>query len=509
MSNFLFLQTEFPELSQSARIAENYANTDPRVSCFYARRALEITLDWLFDHDQSLPAPYDSLGDNLRELGALRFFPRAVYEKARLIQRIGNQSVHGSLAPDAVLARQIVEELFHLLFWVARSYGKTPPADGLGFDVATLPPASGAILRQSRAQVKTLADQLTSQREDYRTKIALSESEIETLKKELTLAKKLANQTPDEHDYSEAKTRDVLIDLLLREAGWPLSEKRDREYEVAGMPNAGGVGFVDYVLWGDDGLPLAVVEAKRTRKSATVGQQQAKLYADCLEAKFGRRPLIYYTNGYETQFWDDLRYPPRAVQGFGKKDELERLIARRKVGKPGDVAVDASIVERPYQTRAIRKFIENVEAKKRAGLFVMATGTGKTRTAIALVDALMRAGLVQRALFLADRTALVNQTVNAFKSHLPGASPVNLVTQKSGLAGAGVFVSTYPTMMGLIEKRDDLGARVFGVEHFDLVIIDEAHRSVYQKYRAIFEYFDSLLLGLTATPRDEVDHDTY
>ena len=261
-------------------------------------------------------------------------------------------------------------------------------------------------------------------------------------------------------------------------------------------------------LWGDDGLPLAVVEAKRTSKDATIGQHQAKLYADCLEAMTGQRPLIFYTNGFEHYLWDDLHYPPRAVEGFYTRDELALLIQRRKTRKAlADVDVPTHIVERPYQTRAIRRVTQHFEDDhERAALLVMATGSGKTRTVIALTDMLMRANWVKRVLFLADRVALVKQAGNAFKTFLPDSAPVNLLTEKN--TEGRVYVSTYPTMMGLINELDD-GRRRFGPGHFDLVVIDEAHRSVYQKYRRIFEYFDSLLLGLTATPKDEVDYNTY
>ena len=222
---------------------------------------------------------------------------------------------------------------------------------------------------------------------------------------------------PDTHDYSEKETRDFFIDLLLKEAGWALDQPRDREWEVAGMPNEKGRGFVDYVLWGDDGKPLALVEAKRTRKNPTIGQQQAKLYADCLEKQFGRRPVIFYTNGYEHWLWDDANYPPRQVQGFYKKDELERLIQRRETRQRlADAEVDGTIVERFYQTRAIRRIGEAFERdRERKALVVMATGAGKTRTVIALCDLLMRCNWAKNVLFLADRVALVKQAVNAFK----------------------------------------------------------------------------------------------
>ena len=241
------------------------------------------------------------------------------------------------------------------------------------------------------------------------------------------------------------------------------------------MPNAQGKGFVDYVLWSDDGKPLGLVEAKRTRRDARVGQQQAKLYADCLEQHFGRRPVIFYSNGYEHWIWDDQRYPPRRVQGFYKRAELELLIQRRETRRLlAEGTINATIVERHYQTRAIRRIAEAFEHDHdRKALLVMATGAGKTRTVIALCDLMIRCNWVKRVLFLADRVALVNQAVNAFKRHLPDASPVNLVTEKD--EEGRVYVSTYPTMMGLIDEAAD-GQRRFGVGHFDLVIIDEAQR---------------------------------
>lgn len=280
------------------------------------------------------------------------------------------------------------------------------------------------------------------------------------------------------------------------------------------MPNAKGEGFADYVLWGNDGKPMAVVEAKRTRTDARVGQQQAKLYADCLERMHGRRPAIFCTNGYEHWIWDDQMYPPRPVSGFLKKDELALLHQRRGTRMAlDDTDIDKKIASRFYQSRAIRRMNEAFERdRQRKALLVMATGSGKTRTVIALVDQLMRANWVRRMLFLADRIALVKQAHGVFKEHLSSAPSANLLEQhdpaRNDHSGARVFLSTYPTMMGLIDEMNGAERR-FGPGHFDLIVIDEAHRSVYRKYRAIFEYFDSLLVGLTATPRDEIDRDTY
>lgn len=224
------------------------------------------------------------------------------------------------------------------------------------------------------------------------------------------------------------------------------------------MPNNEGKGFVDYVLWSGE-RPLALVEAKRTRRSAQEGQQQARLYADCLEQSTGHRPVIYGTNGYEHWMWDDTTSPPRPVQGFHTNDELELMQQRRTTRKPlASLPIAAGIVERHYQQRAIRRIAETFERDQhRKALVVMATGAGKTRTVIALVDVLMRANWCKRVLFLADRVALVNQAVNAFKAHLPDAAPVNLVTDRA--TEGRVYVSTYPTMMGLINEAAGSGQR--------------------------------------------------
>ena len=512
MSHFTFLQAEWPALCDAGRRAERLAFADARAACFYSRRCLELAVSWMFKHDPALRLPYqENLSALIHEPTFKTTAGDAIFSKARVITRLGNEAVH-SLKPiqqiDAVAA---VRELFHVAYWLARTYarGAKPPTD-LTFNPDALPRPT-AVPKQSVDQLKQLESELRARDEKLSAlladKTALDE-ELKRLRAEVAAAKQASAAAPDTHDYSEAETRDYFIDLLLREAGWALTDKREREFEVAGMPNEGGRGLVDYVLWDDDGKPLALVEAKRTRRDPRVGQQQAKLYADCLEQRFGTRPVMFYTNAYEHWLWDDTAYPPRAVQGFLKKDELQLLIQRRTTRLPlASGHIDGKIVERFYQSRAIRRIGEAFEKDRdRKALVVMATGAGKTRTVVALCDLLMRCNWAKRVLFLADRVALVRQAVNAFKAHLPAASPVNLVTERDGQGR--VYVSTYPTMMGLIDETTD-GQRRFGVGHFDLVIIDEAHRSVYQKYRAIFEYFDSLLVGLTATPKDEVDRNTY
>ncbi len=512
MSNFAFLLPEFPHVHEAAVEAERQAAASPTAAAFFAGKAVEVAVKWAFRNDPGLHLPYqDNIAALLAEPSFKRLAGPAVSEKARLINRLRNRAVHEEKTVSAADAAGAVKELFHVCFWLARTYSRGKrPADGVAFDATALT-RKDDVVRRAFAHIQQQQKDLEA-KDGELTKLLASrmelDEELKLLRSEVAAARQANQAVPDAHDYKEAETRDRFIDLLLKEAGWPLDKPEDVEFEVAGMPSASGVGFVDYVLWGLDGKPLGVVEAKATKHSPEKGRQQAKLYADALEARFGQRPVIFLSNGYEHWIWDDSRHPPRAIGGFYKRDELELAIQRRTSRKPlADQKIDRKIVERPYQHRAIRAIAKSFEEhSERKGLLVMATGSGKTRTVIALVDLLMRAGWVKRVLFLADRTALVRQAANAFRAHLPDSAPVNLVTEKT--AEGRVFLSTYPTMMNLIDGKTQ-GKRAFGPGHFDLVVIDEAHRSVYQRYRAIFEYFDGLLVGLTATPREDVDHDTY
>jgi type I restriction enzyme, R subunit len=527
MSNFDFLAAQFPTIHRAAARAESYVRGDARTACFHARRALELIIFWLYDNDNRFFYPYENHlnallhGDSFRQ-----YVPPDITDKAHLIRRTGNSAVHDSRPIAQNSALTILQELFQITYWLARTYG--PPAARADlpdrFVLDKVPPSAASLKKQSLAALKQQAARLAEQDEALRQR----QAENEALKAELAAVRtqfeqqRLQNErVPDRHDYTpnEAQTRELIIDLLLHEAGWTLPQPPPTginaggvsvEYRVTGMPNRRGWGRVDYILWGDDGLPLALIEAKRTSRDPRDGKRQAKLYADCLEQAFGRRPFIFYTNGYQTHLWDDQRYSPRLVEGFYTKDDLERHIQRRQTAHNlDDVATTKTIVDRYYQEEAIRHLTAQLSNGRRKGLLAMATGTGKTRTAIAIVDLLMRANWVKRVLFLADRTALVNQAIKAFKKHLPQANPVNLLEDKEARESR-IVVSTHHTVLNQIDQIDDeSGQRLFSVGHFDLIIIDEAHRSVYHKFGAIFAYFDSLLLGLTATPKDEVDRNTY
>ncbi|MEV3923501.1 DEAD/DEAH box helicase family protein [Actinomadura coerulea] len=519
MSNFGFLKAEWPELYGEAVRAERLAIADPRTSCFYARRTIELALNWLYKADETLREPYHrDLSAMINEPTLVNLAGPALRTKMDVIRRQGNLAVHSAKPVHSKDATRTLAELFHVLFWLARNYARYEadvPPSGLKFDASLIPVPEPAAVRQRRqAELQAMAEQFAKQQEELAKERRRSQdldAEVQRLREQIKAAKLANAQRRITHDYNEADTRVHIIDLLLREAGWPLHKAEDREYPVEGLPSTkSGKGKVDYVLWDDDGMPLGIVEAKATTRSALEGQEQARQYADALERKFGRRPVIFYTNGYETWIWDDgNKYPPRPIQGFFTKDELRSLIARRASRQAlSSAPINEEIVERYYQSRAIRRIGERFDREnQRQALLVMATGSGKTRTAIALVDLLQKAGWVKRVLFLADRKELVTQATNAFKQHLPGTPAVNLVTEKN--ESARVYVSTYPTMLNLINDLFDSGERRFGPGYFDLVIVDEAHRSIFNKYRAIFEYFDALLVGLTATPKNEIDRNTY
>ena len=314
-------------------------------------------------------------------------------------------------------------------------------------------------------------------------------------------------------DISEAETRKLFIDLMLKEAGWDVLEQEGAvqpskaciEVEVEGMPNNEGVGYCDYVLFASNGLPLAVVEAKRTSVDAIKGKHQAELYAECLEKRYGVKPVIYYTNGFETYIIDGLGYPPRRLYAFHTEQDLELLIQQRKRHDISDFSVKDSITDRHYQKMAIKAVCEHFNKKHRKGLLVMATGTGKTRVAISLVDVLTRNDWVKNVLFLADRIPLVSQAHKNFVKLLPHMTTSILSEERDPDTTARITFSTYQTMINYIDQDE----KAFSVGRFDLIIVDEAHRSIFGKYASILKYFDSLVVGLTATPRDEVDRSTY
>ncbi|MDQ7015480.1 MAG: DEAD/DEAH box helicase family protein [Gammaproteobacteria bacterium] len=539
MSNFTFIKADFPSLFEDAQEAEKLTFISASATAIFCRSTLENAINWLYEHDASLQRPWrDDLSTLMHEACFENLFPPTLLREINLLRKTGNLAAHGKRlkSSDGLIS---LKYLFRFLRHLGLYYGKQTPKEQR-FDESLIPHAktSPATTEQNSAkQLKKLLDKIDyknrqareaeedirSQRKQNATlkrQLEQTQAEISALKQEREKDLDLTTAVPLE--VSEKETRRLYIDHSLREAGWDnLQPQRDLEYEVQGMPlstNPNGIGYVDYVLWGDDGRPLAVIEAKKCMADPRQGKQQALLYADCLTEMHGQRPIIFYSNGFETHLWDDLFYPPRKVQGFYSKEALQRLIGcRQSRTDVRQYKPNAEIAGRAYQLEAIARVAENsagVNAKgelcglARQSLLVMATGSGKTRTAAALVDLFSQCNWVKRVLFLADRNALVSQAKRAFSLHLPSLSAIDLSQERKTVEARLVF-STYPTIMNRIDGVREGDGRFYGVDHFDLIIIDEAHRSVYQKYRAIFDYFDAVLIGLTATPKTEVDHNTY
>ena len=508
MSNFDFiLKNEifktFAEASVEAEKSIAVANVSCTILC---RRALELAVKWIYANDRELVLPYqNNLSSLVYDINFKSMINEKVFNGMTYIIKLGNFAVHSNKKVTRKEAVLCLKYLFDFMDWIAYYYDSNYIETK--FDEGKLPGESSANLKKE-------------EREELENKLVEKDEKIEKILKENEeLREKLTKQRTSKKtaynfkvsDISEFETRKQFIDLDLKIAGWDSTNIRE-EVEVKGMPNTQEIGHVDYVLYGENGKPLAVVEAKRTSKDAKIGQQQAKLYADCLEKEYAQRPIIYYTNGKEIYMWDDLSYPERKVSGYYTQDELQLLIRRRNSKENLEhIYIANNIANRPYQLEAVKKVCESFEQRHRRALVVMATGTGKTRTAISLVDVLTSKNWVQNVLFLADRTELVKQAEKNFKKLLPDMSCCNLLSSKDrDPEESRIIFSTYQTMINCIDKmKSKNGITLFTPGHFDLIIIDEAHRSIYKKYQAIFDYFDGLLVGLTATPRDDVDKNTY
>ena len=492
--NFDYLKQQplFTTLYSQCDKAEMFCKSDPDKSAMACRRALEWTVDLIYKVQHWEVSPRASLFEKVQNPQFAEYInSRDLMQKLHFVRSVGNRAAHvGNVSKRdseyAVLdIYYFVGDVLMLLGFVEK-YPK--------FDRALLPDRPTPVIEV------TTTEETTKQQEEAATQA------------KPTTTAALTPHNPD--NLSEAETRKIYIDEMLREAGWEISEadnvivsgKACVEIEVDGMPNPSGKGYADYVLFDTDGMPLAVVEAKKTTVDPVVGKTQAELYAKCLEARFGVKPVIYYTNGFETHIIDGLGYPARTIYGFHVRQDLQKLIQKRGRQDIIDMMAKEEIVNRPYQTRAVKSICEHFNKKHRRGLLVMATGTGKTRVSIALVEVLLRNNWVKNVLFLADRTALVEQAFGKFSTYLPDETKCNLCDPRQARnIDARILFSTYQTMINFI----DIEEKTFSVGRFDLIIIDEAHRSVFGKYGAIFDYFDSLLVGLTATPREEIDRSTY
>ena len=510
MTNFSFLKekTTYALFAPACIEAERIFAASPAMCAVGCRKALELAVKWVYAADTSMEMPYrDNLQSLLHEPSFRFAVDRNTWGKLPFIAKLGNEAVHTGHNIQKGDALLCLQSLFEFVQWIDYCYGIA--YQERKFDPARIPAEKIAVDVKKIKEQESLLDEKQAEIEKLRKQIeemsARFTAEKDRHKKERTF---------QSEDLSEFATRKRFIDVDLREMGWKFTgvdADVQVEYEVDGMAgNAGQKGYADYVLFGKDGLPLAVVEAKRASKDPNNGWKQAVLYADCLERKFGRRPMIFITNGFETYFWDDQTSPKRQVSGIFSKNDLQKLMNRRTERlKLEMVPISDKITDRYYQKEAIRAVCGQIEKGFRKHLLVMATGTGKTRTASSLTDVLSRGKYVTNILFLADRTALVKQAKDDFKNYLPDMSLCNLCTNKDD-RNARIVFSTYPTMLNAIDdtKTKD-GQRLFTPAHFDLIIIDESHRSIFKKYRAIFQYFDAILVGLTATPKTDVDRNTY
>ncbi|MEA3352484.1 MAG: DEAD/DEAH box helicase family protein [Campylobacterota bacterium] len=506
MSNFSFLKYEFESLSNEAIKSESNVIDDPEVSAIYARKALEKTVKLIYNIDEYLDSEMTKKSDLITLIkhdDFIDILPEGIDDELHFIRKVGNQAVHGNHVITSKNSLYANKCLYKFQKWMVEVYSTYEVADD--YDVLN-------IASTSKDEKETLEDAIEN------TKTKEIEEENEALKKELEELRELKQkfetqisapkQTKKSHkvnvkDISEKETREQLIDIELKEAGYDISKftnGEDIEYKLT--LEDGTTGYADYVIWDEDGTPLAVIEAKKASKDVNIGKHQATLYADALSKKFDTDILVFVTNGRVIEYTNGL-YPFRQIHSIFPKDELKRAIFKKKAlqtNKPSSYDIDDKITDRTYQQRVINSVLQTYEANKLRALLVMATGTGKTRVSASLSDVLIRSGWVRKVLFLADRVELVKQAKNNYSDYL-SETCVNLVEEKE--LSARMHFGTYETVHNLISKGK------YNSAYFDLIIVDEAHRTIYKKYKAIFEYFDSFILGLTATPAGEVHRDTY
>lgn len=498
MTNFDFLKKEpqFDSFADVAISAEKILHIDMEASVINCRRAMEFAIKWMYSVDGSLVMPYQ---DTLVSLMSTEEFRDIVdpdlWKRMDFIRRLGNNAAHNGKKITLDQAKLCLENLYIFLDFVAYCYAKD----------YTEGEFHAELLEES--EPSALEDMPQISEIDLKALIA----ENQALKEQLTARREEQQQTyvPKPLDLSEYKTRKIYIDTMLMDAGWTEGKNWINEVELPGMPNKSEAGYADYVLYDDAHRPLAIIEAKRTCVDVAKGRQQAKLYADLLEKQYGRRPVIFLTNGFDTRI-DDGQYPERKVSMIYSKRDLEKWFNLQSMKTSlNHITVDKNIAGRYYQEGAVKAVCDSFGNKnRRKALLVMATGSGKTRTVISLCDVLLQHGWVKNILFLADRNSLVTQAKRSFVNLLPDLSVTNLCEEKDNYQAHCVF-STYQTMMNCIDSVRDEEGKLFTCGHFDLIICDEAHRSIYNKYKDIFTYFDAPLVGLTATPKDEIDKNTY
>lgn len=515
--NFEFLRPEWPELAGLAGFAEQYAFADPASALVKLRTYLEQLVERIYDRLGFQRPIQPSLLDLLNESAFVGAVPEVVRTSMHAIRMNGNRAAHGAEGSTETVL-WLLQEAHKLGRWLYLTSTGNKVESVAPYVASTLEsvggPSKGRLQREKKAVLQRLAAQ-EAQMQKILDDLATARKEAHAARAtadELEIRLRAAQQYATVLDFNETQTRRRLIDSLLVGAGWDVgangqsTQEVGQEAEVHHQPTQSGIGAADYVLWDDNGKPLAVIEAKKTAVDPEVGRTQAKCYADGLEKDNSQRPFIFYTNGFDIWMWDDAAgYTPRKLYGFYSKDSLGTLIRQRdkRAGQPlTNIIPDKIIAGRLYQTEAVRRVLDRFQNRYRKGLLVQATGTGKTRVAISISEALMRAGWATRILFLCDRRALRKQAHNAFKRFMPDEPRVYVTSQTYRDREHRIYLATYPAMMKCFET--------FDVGFFDLIIADESHRSIYNRYQDLLRYFDALQVGLTATPRrDLIWHNTY
>ncbi|RKI05076.1 DEAD/DEAH box helicase family protein [Corallococcus sp. AB038B] len=517
--NFEFLRARRAVLADLAGFAERYAHDDPASSLIKQRSFVEYAVAAIYEGYRLRPPYSDNLNDLMNETAFRQAVPEVVQNKLHAVRKAGNHAAHPRRPITSRLSLECLAQLFDIARWffVQLDGGKLeatpkyvpPPPEPVS---ATKTKDSLEKLRLAEAKYESVLKQLD---EETRKRLEAERAATEATRtaeanaSELTKLREEGQRVASALEFNEATTRRRLIDQSLLAAGWSVgidgknTEQVRQEVRLTGLPTPSGNGFADYVLYGDDGKPLAVIEAKKTAKDARAGAEQARQYADALEKDTGVRPVIFFTNGIDIFLWDDAqKYPYRKIYGFYSKDSLEYLVHQRTGKKAlAHVEPDLAIANRLYQLEAVKRVCERFGGNFRKSLVVQATGTGKTRVAISLCDVLMRAGWVKRILFLCDRKELRRQADRVFKEFMPGEPRVIVDASTANDRDKRIYLATYPAMMKAYED--------FDVGFFDLIIADESHRSIYKKFRSLFQYFDALEVGLTATPVKFIERNTY
>ena len=499
MTNFDFLKNEekFNSFADVAISAEKILNIDHAASILNCRRAMEFALKWMYSVEKFLVKPWDDKLSSLLSTDELKdLIDPDLLTRMHYIRKVGNYAAHSEQKVTKGQAELCLQNLHCFMDYIAYCYGTN-------YEQAEYNPE--LLVQKSVETVQTIVPA------EIELQLEQLMKENASLRDELTEYSKVKRETytPNPLDISEFETRKLYIDVMLHDAGWIKGRNWREEYEIPGMPNRSEVGFADYVLTNDNGKVLAVIEAKKTCVDLSVGRHQAKLYADLIAKNQNFRPVVFLSNGFETRIIDN-QYPERKVSTIYSRRDLEKLFNLQRMRTSlKHVTVDRNIAGRYYQINAVKAVCDSFgEKNRRKALLVMATGSGKTRTVIALTKVLLEHGWVKNILFLADRTSLVTQAKRSFVNLLPDLSVTNLCEEKDNYGAHCVF-STYQTMMNCIDSVHDDQGKLFTCGHFDLVICDEAHRSIYNKYKDIFSYFDAPLVGLTATPKDEIEKNTY